>query len=108
MKTPTNCPFCNGPLINEYEQRFINKYCSKYIDHNILIRPWTTDTNQVDFISIDYGFKDKVADRIIWYFTGQILLCRVNGKDYELPWFEPDLSNYSKLVNKIKLYTIFQ
>jgi hypothetical protein len=108
MKIPINCPFCKEPLINNYEQSFLNIYCNN-IDHNILFRPSIFDHDEVHFMSIDYDVnKDRDISRIIWYFWGKTLLGRANSKYYELPWFEPDLSNYLKLCNKIKLYMIFQ
>ena len=49
------------------------------------------------------------------YVTWDFVLQRVyitkkeefKAVDQTIPWFEPDLTNYNKLINKVKTYLVF-
>jgi hypothetical protein len=110
MKTPIDCPFCGDPLLNDFREAaggiiYLTKTCNKRIDHTIKIRACRLDNDYVDWICIPYSDNTNV----LWYMgTGSLILNNTSsGSDYRLPFFEPDLSNYKKLVQKIKIYLLF-
>jgi hypothetical protein len=109
MKTPSNCPFCGDPLLNEFVTTveggyFINKTCNKKLDHKITIRACTKNDDYVDFIFMPYT---KNAN-VIWYMgPGHLIINSSDGTDLQLPFFVPNLSNYKNLIEKIQIYVLF-
>jgi hypothetical protein len=110
MKTPSNCPFCGDPLLNEFIKTvegacYTNKICNKRLDHKIIIRPCLRNDDYVDWICIPYS-KDA---NILWHMgPGSLIISNTtNGNRLYLPFFQPDLSNHKKLLNKIKTYILF-
>lgn len=55
----------------------------------------TISINKYDSIKMYYG--DKIFKR----------LSKLEDGATHIPWFEPDFSNFSKLLRKINTYTIF-
>ena len=43
-----------------------------------------------------------------WKFDKNELFIRSSAGDSLIPYFEPDFSNYGKLINKLKTYTLFR
>ena len=109
MEMPTHCPFCRDPLLNEYYEVFrglqrLRKTCRKRIDHKIEFMSPTNNESEVDFVKIPL----TLYSYIMWCPTDKTLtLCRSTAENYNLPYFEPDLSKYHKLINKIKTYLVF-
>lgn len=111
MKVPINCPICGGPLLNEFDplapgsdRTYLTKNCHKRLNHKIEIRACVSNNDYVDWIRIPY----KGVGNVIWHMgTEHLLLNTFEGKDYSLPFFEPDFSRYNKLIKKLSLYLTF-
>ena len=44
----------------------------------------------------------------VWRFNKKTLKIRTsNSPEYSIPFFEPDVSDYDKLIEKIKTYIVF-
>ncbi len=109
IKTPDKCPFCGGVLRNDYVRvtptfSYLNLVCDKRLGHSITIRPCHSNTDYVDWISIPMNPKTNV----IWYMgTGSVCINKNDGNNLYLPFFLPDLSNFRKLLDKVKTYVVF-
>lgn len=108
MKTPSNCPFCGGILRNDFKEvqsvTYLTKVCDKKIDHSIEIRACVRNNDYVDWICIPLSLEANV----LWYLgSGSLIVNRFDGKDCRLPFFEPNLTDFRKLINKIKTYLVF-
>lgn len=108
MKMPIKCPICGDVLVNEYVDvaggTMLTKKCYKRINHKILFRAYNKDHDNVDLISIPW----ERTDVINWYFGSKMcVLNPLKDDHYYLPFFEPDFSNYNKLIDKIKTYLMF-
>lgn len=110
IKTPTACPFCGGPLRNDHipiqpKVEYLNLVCDKKLGHNIIIRPCRLNEDYVDWIAILLSPKIQ----IIWHMgPGSICINNNNnGNRFYLPFFIPNLTSFSKLIDKIKTYLVF-
>ena|ERR1700735_2617536 len=106
MKTPTNCPFCNSMMHTDFFGRISTSKICDTINHFIqfIVK---NDTNEIMSIKIRLNDQINVIRHIYWIFsTKEVYIMSSKAHDINLPWFEPDLSNYQKLNDKIKLYTI--
>lgn len=101
----SKCPKCNKPLINEYKnQDFYIKYCHT-VSHHIVITISKEECKYLDIYMLDFT-------RITWSFIeNKVSIFSLDdnkkNKIMNLPFFEPDLSDYDALINKIKVYTTF-
>lgn len=83
----------------------VTKYCERRVDHRIVM--YVLDDN-VNCVTISLDNKNKL--KATWLLEAKGLSVWTEGPDSvktHLPYFEPDLSNYKKLVNKIKTYLVF-
>jgi|SRR5208283_2695592 len=109
MKTPINCPFCGDVLRSEFPTTFENismleKKCDKKLNHKITFHTYTNNDDYISFIRIPLSGDTSVY----WYFGSYTVEIITNGKlDLILPWFEPDLSNFTNLIDKVKTYLLF-
>jgi len=110
MKTPINCPFCGDILrsdfITSYENiSVLEKKCDKKLNHKITFRALTNNEDYVRYICIPIS-KDVEAR---WYFSEEFfdIVNHKTNMRFALPWFNPDISNYNKLINKIQTYILF-
>ncbi len=111
MKAPINCPVCGDPMLNifppaeDYGNK-VTKYCTRRIDHKITM---IVEDNDVSQMSIDLGNGQEA----VWLFIlGAVWIQATKfSKDPKstmvLPWFDPELSNYKRLVEKVKTYLVF-
>lgn len=123
MKAPSKCPFCNDPLMNDFQLSFQKetqtKYCSKRVNHNFRCSSHI-DTDEIFIISIIMSHNPFM--KAIWNFTDKKLsvlgkrpmnnlagktLTDIVATRIDLPYFIPDLSNWNILINKIKTYLVF-
>lgn len=117
MNIPTHCPKCKGPLTNDfYEDRkgnYFIKRCRTRPDHQFQC---IFDENAPDLKSATVSISMNPLIRVAWRFDECTLsvargsleeIIRNNGQEEQLPFFEPDFSNYKKLINKLKLYVTF-
>lgn len=117
MKQTIKCPICHDAMLNTFICADINlnvKKCYKHPDHYI-------KTVANSFTEIIYEIQIKINNNPLtwanWNFTYKRLYVFAGDSDAdffaktpfmtELPWFEPDLNNYKKLVQKIHTYIVF-
>lgn len=111
MKAPTHCPICGDPLLNifppaeEFSTR-VDKSCNKRLSHGIAM---ICEDDEVKSLSI--GLDRGTHLQATWFFTlREIWILNMSKKEIPavvIPFFDPDFSNYKKLVNKIKTYLLF-
>jgi len=112
MKMPSHCPFCKAPMLNTYTP-FLNtnasnlvKTCNKNITHKISFTSLLRDHDEVNRITIPWG--PYCAFKWAFYAEDNYkLLFSHKFGNTKLPFFEPDLSNYKKLINKLNTYLVF-
>jgi len=111
MRAPIKCPVCGDPMLNTFPpaedmDNRVTKSCTRRIDHKITM---IADGDEVSQMSLDLG-NDQEA---VWLFTLNAvwIQARLHSKNPKntvvLPFFEPDLSDYKKLVDKVKTYLVF-
>lgn len=111
MKAPINCPLCGDPLINDQKpiQNVYTKECRRRLSH-ILEIDYDGETDEVVNVILTYDRTNK--SQVFWFYRFKEVTVVSNanddgGNDLRLPWFEPDLSNLKKLIQKIKIYILF-
>lgn len=109
MIIPTKCPICNDVLLTIWETDFIVKKCEKYLNH--YIKFWANEaSNEVLFLLIKIFDGTKIT-YVTFFLKKLILRVRVRTGNADLsirlPYFEPDFSDYKKLINKIKTCIAF-
>jgi len=110
MKAPINCPVCGDAMLNtfppaeEMDWR-VTKSCTRRLDHKIVI---IADNDEVSQMSIDLG---NGLEAVFLFLLNNIWIQPTRGgkkvNHTVIPFFEPDLSNYKKLVDKVKTYLVF-
>lgn len=125
MLVPTNCPMCNDPLLNDFNHFNIGdvayKTCNKRANHKLGIIYYANTDMVTD---MNYTFSNNKTV-IIWDFVQKkiylsptiIIKGRSAGistmfpnlgiKKNEIPWFEPDVTNFPKLLKKLRTYICF-
>jgi hypothetical protein len=120
VNLPINCPTCGKVLLTEYSKHSgsetILKTCYS-VDHYIKFAAHAESNIVYEIIirlSTTYPMK-----HVKWLLGAQMVrveYTRVRepgDSTYTktvttyLPWWEPDLTNYSKLVEKVKTYLLF-
>lgn len=111
MKVPVNCPVCGDPLLNIFPPaedfgNKVTKYCYRRVDHRISM---IVEDNEVSQLSVDLA---DGTEAIFLFLLDKIwvqntIYSKSKKNMVVLPFFEPDLSNYKKLVAKIKTYLVF-
>lgn len=111
MKVPINCPVCGDPMLNTFPpaedlNNRVTKSCTSRLNHKIVV---LVDGDEVNQMSIDLG---NGLEAIWLFLMGKIWIQPTKGSKREdnfviLPFFEPDLTNYNKLVDKVKTYLVF-
>jgi hypothetical protein len=111
MQQFTRCPFCNDVMLNrEMTTEHTLKSCKKHPNHRIDAVSDDT-TNEIYAISILINNNPTIW--ATWHFLDQEIRIHNYSKTISkilgdaLPWFEPDLSDYCKLINKIRTYILF-
>ncbi len=123
MKMPIKCPVCNKIMLKTFTKfklaNSVSPVCKKTCNHN---------DYEISLYSLEDNYWGEVICRAsilyknttfgngtilaIWDFgvLQMSFLIEENeerAKRLSLPWFEPDLSNPKKLLNKIKTYIVF-
>lgn len=112
MIIPIDCPICSEPLINEdahlYKyggRKFFIKKCNKKLNHKLGI-VIDEQTNLIESI-----FLQSFTLCAYWYYSDNKLTLHklpLNSTSaINIPWFEPDLFKFQKLLNKLKTYIVF-
>ena len=115
MKMLKACPRCKGPLLNEYVQTrglktLLKLSCTKSLGHYFVMKSFVDDHDRPQSMTLGVGDRSHMT-LAIWYLDNKKLLITpfisVHGDIDELPYVEPDLSDYDKLVNKVRTYILF-
>lgn len=101
MNRPNKCPFCNNPLCSSegYRMNYVLE-CNKLLDHNITFGMY--DEINVNLISINIAKPGDPLVSIVWNIIDKKLF--ING--IKIDYFEPDLSNFNNLANKVKTFML--
>lgn len=114
MKSPTNCPSCNDILRNNFldpngiKVTRIEKICDKHLNHQFRCYQYA-DADTIFAIDIEIDKENRIhaffqlSIKSISIYRGNKLVARDALK---LPYFEPDLANYSKIVEKLRTYVL--
>ena len=126
MQTPINCLICHDPLVNkynDYDALILYKNCRLRPGHIFSCTVYKADT--VDEFVMRYAFTVSMSPIVsvrvypptrnpLW--GGRISVSSevptYNSSftiepTLEIPYFEMDFSNYSKLYEKLKIYILF-
>jgi len=100
-------------MMTEYKGVYsIVKRCFKHLNHQIEIKANELD-DEIFRISVCLTSRGPVASWAIWHVLSEELRIHRSGEGIidtlgvALPYFEPDLSNYPKLLDKLKTYMVF-
>lgn len=107
MKLPILCPFCNDVMLTNYpiNEALISKECSKRPSHGIKFFAEVINSEVYEVIVRTLPIP---LTYVKWLFKGQYVRIETVGKEtVRLPWFDPDLSNFNKLVDKVNTYLVF-
>lgn len=111
MNIHSNCPICKNILLISYDELNISstieeRSCSKRVDHilkfyvdipnNMIFRIYLRNNKLIIFWNIN--FDDLKSSNIAIIF---------GNKRTTIPYFEPDFTNYPKLLDKVKTYITF-
>lgn len=113
MLMPSNCPICQEPLLNDFRDKPSKhafgwqKTCNNKLDHFFYCAAKTAEDTNVYFISTSMRSNKKVVANWVLPEKTLVITGSVSDKRLVIPWIEPDFSNYSKLVNKIKTCLVF-
>lgn len=116
MKSFKNCPCCGDPLLNDAVRdnqlltESFRRSCLKHLDHKFttLVDPnkdevvaMGIEVDPKEMVRFQWNFKKKVA------FVAKGLPKQAEKNAVYLPYFEPDLSDYHRLVAKLRTYLTF-
>lgn len=109
MNIPINCPCCNAPLLNSFVDfgkiSIIRKQCHQ-INHNFKL---VCSGDKIASIHIEID--PNTSKLVTWNFLSQSITLSNTRKNIvnrnAIPWFEPDLSDYKALINKLRTYICF-
>jgi len=113
INIPKNCPICNKPLINYfyniYSRELLIKECygknhKLHFDINAFneILSIYLIFDPIKKISVVWKIEEKILEIVNWDKDESDIV-----KSVQITYFEPDFSNYNKLINKIKTYMTF-
>jgi hypothetical protein len=116
MQTPTICPKCHELLVSTIIKlrdgaEVWRKTCSKKIGHEFICITKKGNDDEVSAIGVTLN-NDK-RTKASWLLENQHLVI-YQGESFSMstnllyiPWFEPNIEEYDKLVNKVKTYVTF-
>lgn len=115
MKTPITCPKCHGPLLST-ELPLRNKIsvwkktCTNKVNHHFTCVTEKGNDNSIGMIIVGLSYDNQL--QAYWYLKQHMLVVYKgqpikNADGLNMPWVEPDLSQYDKLIEKIKTYITF-
>ena len=108
----THCPFCTATLTDIWisvSRRGCLKECNKNANHFYQCQIYKDNV-------IMFNIRVDKLQRLYAYWLPTAKIFSINEKSecgnridtkFFLPWFEPDLSDYDKLLKKIKSYIVF-
>jgi hypothetical protein len=121
MQMINSCPCCSGPLVNDFvptknKKEFLKKSCNKKLDHKFSIQSFADNHDEIErvYVTVDTGklvtvvWDLLIKELYVTQFLGYPNLNYTTKKSaYRLPYTDPDLSDYPKLVRRIKTYIVF-
>lgn len=107
MKLPVKCPYCGSIMITSFEGVYsTSKICALILDHWIRLSAYNADDN-IFAIRIRVDNRKDILSHAYWNFNDKELnFDSTRGEQINLPWFDPDLSNYPKLCERVKLLVL--
>lgn len=81
------------------------KECQSRVDHGIIFYA-TTENDEIYKVQIPFPVKppDNIIKTATFVYTFKQLW--ISPGSLFIPYFEPDLSNYQELINKLKTYIL--
>lgn len=115
MQQLVNCPFCNDVMLAQDQPQpggrsCTFKSCTKHPSHQIKSIS-ADETNEIVKLTILVSFDPTIW--VTWHYLSEEIRVHNYSKPFSkmigdpLPWFEPDLSDCSKLIDKVRTYIIF-
>ncbi len=116
MNIPPNCPICRSSLLNDYKSmtlpgmkrriEYLQKTCASSTSHRLIFNSASHNDNLLEEIVLHFPEKSDITV-VSWSFSeGVTQIIKSNQYRY-LPLWEPDFSNFPKLLSKIRKYLIF-
>lgn len=114
MELPIVCPCCKHPLLNYFREYPISKphqlekTCKIKPDHQFICLSKRGSDNEVNSIKITIDMNTMLTFN--WVMPGKVLYFSSGftpTKNIVLPYIEPDLENYKKLVKRLKNLVLF-
>lgn len=112
MKIPIDCPICGDTLLTTYDPLLnglerLTKTCKSKLNHILEFKAYDNSHDIVQ--SVIARFNDLTA---IWMWNNNVnntIWLHNKGKigHTKIPFFEPDFSDYQKLIQKLKTYQTF-
>lgn len=116
MKLPSTCPKCHDPLINTpIQTKGISAWkrvCDTKLNHSFVCIIKDEDDS---VLVIGMTLNRSTGLKVFWDFARQRILVH-KGESHvpfpadnllQIPWFEPNINEYDKLIDKIKKYVTF-
>jgi hypothetical protein len=120
MKTFSHCPVCKDPMRNEPCSKRIDGgaerwriVCDKHLDHDILALTIVGHDDLLLHLQIAVYMNTIIWNRIYanWNFEKkELTIDKGRGMlrhNVIIPYFEPDLTQYDKLLKKMRVYLTF-
>lgn len=111
MKTPSHCPKCYKPLTNTlFRKKDIGdiwtKKCLQY-DHDFTCFALDRCPDEINYIIITIDLTRQI--KAAFDFEKSKILVYDSNNDHivGLPFFEPELTYYDKVIEKVKKYITF-
>lgn len=117
MNLPIKCPICNKIMLTTYHESysdsmFLTKSCNQNITHKLEFNNYNSNSDQVYSIKFSAAFFPKVY--MVWNFGNKLFsVIKENNREFaapivnDMPVFNPDFSDYRKLIEKVKIYLTF-
>lgn len=114
MQLPIKCPCCNHPLLNNFKDYPINrpyqleKTCKTKLDHQFFCASIKGCEDEIGYIKITVDM--KIMLNFNWEIERKKLYISTGFMPHHntyIPYIEPDLSNYKKLIERLMLLIPF-
>jgi hypothetical protein len=116
MKSFTECPVCKESLLNtsmriKSSRDVWLKMCMRRLGHTMTCTTQAGNDDELSTLSFVLNADKQL--KVTWFFEDRTLfihkgnVSQAKRLGYMIPFFEPDLSNYKKMMDKVKTYIIF-
>lgn len=105
----SHCPVCKDPLLNTIfsDDNLIYKACKQRLYHSLFFI-YDSKKEVIKTIGINFGKNNaccayfNLLDKILFISDASDF-----KEDLYIPFFEPDFSDYKKIISKLKTYILF-